>query len=72
MVLDSFGKEQWGKGEYVPKPDQKSILDIVGMGRWWRSAEEEVASFSVDGTVGEALNGNRKRGKTGFQAMWCW
>lgn len=57
MVLDGYGKEHWGKWKYVPKPDQKSILDIVGMRGWSRCAEVEIVSFSVDDSVGEALNG---------------
>ena len=72
MVLDGSGKKQWGKREHVPKPDQKSILDIVGMIVCSRCDGEEVASFSVDGIIGEALNGSLKRCKTSFKPMLCW
>lgn len=60
------------EGEHVPKPDQKSILDIMGMRGYSRCDSEEVVSFSVDGTVGEALNGKLKLCKTCFKPMLCW
>ena len=41
MSLDGSGKEQWGKQEYVPKPDQKSILDIVDMLGWSKYDERK-------------------------------
>ena len=61
-----------GEGEHSPKPDQKSILDIMAMKGSPRCDGEKVASFSVYGTVGEALNGKLKLGQIGFKPMLCW
>ena len=72
MVLDGSGKEQWGKGKHVPKPDQKSILDIMVMRGRSRCDDERGASFSVGVSVGEALNGSLMRCKTCFNTMLCW
>ena len=60
------------EGEHVPNPDQKSILDIVDMRVYSRCDVEEVASFSVDRTIGEALNGSLKRCEMCFKPMLCW